>query len=171
MPPDGVIRTEGDALAQRVARALDVLEPAFLGIVADEAASFEHALHVVVMNPHAPAATTAFEQAILVERSFGQPARWQADYAHYARAKARLAWREGLTTAALIEEAPARLREGDLVVPGAVCRYGLVVGASGAQPWYDAACAAMTVELVRAHLLHAVNDARSRDGIWRPEAA
>lgn len=167
MAPDGAIRTEGDALAQRVARALDVLEPAFLGIVADQAASFEHALHVVVMNPQAPSPSCSFEQAILVERSFGEPARWQADYAHYARAKARLAWREGLTTSALVDDAPARLREGDLVVPGAVCRYGLVVGASGAQPWYDAACAAMTIELVRAHLLHAVNDARARDGTWR----
>ena len=38
--------------------------------------------------------STSFEDAILCERSYGTPARWQADYAWYARAKTRLAWRE-----------------------------------------------------------------------------
>lgn len=166
MAPDGSLRTGGDALARRVARALDALEPAFLRIVAEEPASFEHALHVVVMDPAATPARAAFEEAILVERSFGDPARWQADYAHYARAKARLAWREGSTTSMLVEQAPARLQPGDFVVPGAVCRHGLVVGASGAQPWYDEACAAMVIELVNAHLRDAVNAARGKDGTW-----
>jgi hypothetical protein len=165
MSPDGGLRTGGDALARRVARALDALEPAVLRIVADEAASFEHALHVVVMNPAAPA-HAAFDDAILAERSFGEPARWQADYAHYARAKARVAWREGATTSRLVEDAPARLQAGDLVVGGAVCRHGLVVAASGAQPWYDEACAAMVVELVNAHLRDALNAARAKDGVW-----
>jgi hypothetical protein len=58
------------------------------------------------------------------------------------------------------------LRPGDLVVAGAVCRHGLVVAASGAQPWFDAACAAMTIELVHAHLRHAVGEASARDGVW-----
>jgi hypothetical protein len=166
MSPDGGLRTGGDALARRVARALDALEPAFLRVIADPAASFEHALHVVVMDPAAAPARTSFEDAILVERSFGEPDRWQADYAHYARAKARVAWREGVTTSTLVEDAPARLRRGDLVVAGAVCRHGLVAAASGAQPWYDEACAAMAIELVNAHLRDAVSAARGRDGVW-----
>jgi hypothetical protein len=166
MAPEGDTRIEGDALARRVALALDALEPAFLRIVADEAASFEHALHVVVMNPQASPGQCDFDEAILLERSFGEPAHWQADYAHYARAKARLAWREGMTTSDLVDGAPARLRLGDLVVPGAVRRYGLTVGASGAQPWFDAACAAMVIELVNAHLRDRVNAARARDGLW-----
>jgi hypothetical protein len=41
-----------------------------------------------------------------------------------------------------------------------------VVAASGAQPWFDAACAAMTIELVNAHLRHAVGEVRARDGVW-----
>jgi hypothetical protein len=149
-----------------VERALDALAPAFARIVGDQAVSFEHALHVVVMDPAAAPASGDFDRAVLVERSFGAPERWEADYAHYARAKARVAWREGMTTSALVEGAPARLRAGDLVVEGAVCRYGMVVAASGAQPWYDAACAAMVAELVHAALRDAVNAVRAKGGTW-----
>lgn len=50
-------------------------------------------MHVVVMNPAADP-RTPFNDAALAERSFGEPARWEVDYAGYARAKAQLAWRE-----------------------------------------------------------------------------
>src|SRR5213080_3305119 len=126
-------------LAARVARALDALTGCFETTLRDASVSAEHALHIVVMDPSAPRERVAFEAGILAERSVGDPARWQADYAHYARAKARLAWREGLDGRALVEDAPARLRRGDLLVEGAVCRHGWIVAASGAQPWYDAA--------------------------------
>jgi len=154
------------SLAARVARALDALTTCFATVLRDDAVSAEHALHIVVMDPASARERVPFEGAILVERSIGDPARWQADYAHYARAKARLAWREGVDGSALVEHAPARLRPGDLLVEGAVCRHGWIVAASGAQPWYDAAFAAMTIELVHAHMRQAVADARARGGTW-----
>ena len=166
MAPDGTMRSRTPALDAVVNDALDALTPTYLRVLAEDAVSAEHALHVVVMDPAASPARDAFERAVLVERSVGEPERWEADYAHYARAKARVAWREGATTADLVERAPARLRAGDLVVEGAVCRYGLLVAASGAQPWFDAAFAAMLVELGHARLRDAVTAARARDGTW-----
>ena len=154
------------ALAERAARALDALTHCFEITLRDEAVSAEHALHVVVMDPASSRERVPFESAILLERSIGDPRRWQADYAHYARAKARLAWREGVDSGALVEHSPARLRGGDLLVEGAVCRHGWIVAASGAQPWYDAAFAAMTIELVHADLRHGVAHARERGGVW-----
>ena len=166
MAPDGSLRRAAAPLADVVNDALEALTPAYLRVLADGAVSAEHALHLVVMDPAASPARDAFERAILVERSVGEPARWEADYAHYARAKARLAWREGATTADLVERTPALLRPGDLVVEGAVCRHGLVVAASGAQPWFDAAFAAMLVELVHARLRDRLATARAGDGTW-----
>jgi hypothetical protein len=163
--PDGS-REHAGALAAHVARAFDVLEPAFLRLLEPEAVSFEHALHVVVMDPLCSPQREAFERAILAERSFGEPARWQADYAYYAREKAKVAWREGVSTPAVVDLAPARLRPGDLLVEGAVWRHGLLVAASGAQSWFDAACAGMVADLVHAHLRDAVAAARAKGATW-----
>jgi hypothetical protein len=160
------LRADAPGLAARIGRALDALTPCFEAALRDDAVSAEHALHLVIMDPALPRERAPFEAAILAERSVGDSARWQADYAQYARAKARLAWREGVDGRTLVDDAPARLRAGDLLVEGAVCRHGWIVAASGAQPWYDAAFAAMTIELVHANLRDAVARARASGGIW-----
>jgi hypothetical protein len=164
--PDRRDASGAAGLAGPVTRALDALEPCIAAMIADEAVSGEHAMHIVVMDPAARRDGVPFESAILVERSVGDRASWKADYARYAHAKARLAWREGASTSAVVDDAPARLRQGDLLVEGAVSRHGWIVAASGAHPWYDTAFAAMAIELVQATLRHAVADARSRGGTW-----
>jgi len=163
---DPALRADAQGLAARIGRALDALTPCFEAVLRDDAVSAEHALHLVIMDPALARDRAPFEAAILAERSVGDPARWQADYAHYARAKARLAWREGIDGRTVVEDMPARLRTGDLVVEGAVCRHGWIVAASGAQPWYDAAFAVMTIELMHADLRDAVARARASGGIW-----
>lgn len=94
-------------------RALDALEPCVLAMIADEAVGVEHAMRVDVMDPAAPRDRVPFESAVLVERSVGNRAAWKADDAHDAHAKARRAWREGLSTAAIVDDAPSRLRGGN----------------------------------------------------------
>jgi hypothetical protein len=163
--PDARDDTQQDALALRAARALDALHGCYETVLRDARVSAEHALHVIVMDP-AAAGSVPFDAAILTERSVGDPRQWKADYAHYARAKARLAWRERASTTDIVEAQPARLRSGDLVVEGAVCRHGWIVAASGAQPWYDAAFAAMAIELMHADLRDAVVHAREHGGTW-----
>src|SRR5690348_1864414 len=108
MAPDARDASDAERLVARVAHVLDALTGCIGTMLADARVSAEHALHIVVMDPFLERRSTAFESAILAERSIGEPDRWQADYAHYARAKARLAWREGVSTDAVVENAPAR---------------------------------------------------------------
>jgi hypothetical protein len=142
-----------------VVHGFDALAPLLERLLADPAISGEHAMHVVVMDPDADP-RTAFDDAILAERSFGDPARWEADYAWYARAKTRLAWREQTSLRTLFAEHPERLRTDDIRVEGAVKQGPWVVGASGAQAWYDHAIATIAIALFDA----AVEQARPGGG-------
>jgi hypothetical protein len=129
-----------------VERCLDALAPMLDRLLDDAAVSGEHAMHLVVMNPDADP-SMPFDDAILVERSFGDAASWQADYAWYARAKTRLAWRERMSLRTLFAEHPERLRDDDIRVEGAVRSGRWIVGASGAQAWYDHAIATSAIAL------------------------
>ena len=137
-----------------VEQTLDVMAPMIERIIADAAVSAEHALHVLVMDPTADA-RVAFEDAILIERSYGDPGMWKADYAWYAREKTRVSWRERRSLRTLLERCPDRLQEGDIRVEGAVREGSWIVGASGAQPWYDHAIAATAARLLDAALAQA----------------
>jgi hypothetical protein len=134
--------------------AFDALAPMLARLLADKSVSGESAMHVVVMDPAADSRTTSFEDAILAERSFGDTDRWEADYAWYARAKTRLAWREQMTLRTLFAEHPSRLQPDDIRVEGAVRDGRWIVGASGAQAWYDHAIATTTIALIEAGLQH-----------------
>jgi hypothetical protein len=138
-----------------VAHALDALAPMLAQLLADRDVSGEAAMHIVVMDPAADPRTTRFEDAILVERSFGEPARWEADYGGYARAKTRLAWRERMTLRTLFAQHADRLRSDDIRVEGAVREGEWTVGASGAQAWYDHAIATAAIALIEAGIAQA----------------
>jgi hypothetical protein len=150
---DGVsVRAETLAAVER---GLAALAPLLGPLLADPSISGERAMHVVVMDPMADPRTGDFDEAVLVERSFGDVANWQADYAWYARAKARLAWREQMSLRTLYAEHPERLREDDIRVEGAVRSGRWIVGASGAQAWWDHAIATIAISLFDAALEHA----------------
>jgi hypothetical protein len=146
-----------------VERSLEALAPLVAHLVSDPSISAEAAMHVVVMDPNADPRTDAFEDAILVERSFGDPARWNADYGWYARAKARVSFREQASLRTLLREHPERLRTDDIRVEGAVCDGGWTVAASGAQAWYDHAIAIAAIALFGAAATQA--DATTKDAV------
>lgn len=112
--------------------------------------SGEGVLHIVIVDPHARPRETTFESAVLYEHSVGDPASWGADYRSFARAKAELAWRRGCDTHVIQELRPHLLQHGDTLLWGGVCRDGLVVGASGAHPWFDEAFAAIVAGFLTA---------------------
>lgn len=107
--------------------------------------------HVVVMDPGARVGAIAFEQAILYEESFNRE-RWDADYAMYARAKARVSWRTGRDSDGLSTSAPQLLETGDALLGGAICADGIVVAVSGMYAWYDEALATCVAAFLRAVL-------------------
>ncbi|HEY6862516.1 MAG TPA: hypothetical protein VI319_01345 [Burkholderiales bacterium] len=112
-------------------------------------------VYVVVMDPSRPACSCGrsceFEQAILAEQGFGKPrAEWDADYAGYARAKARLAWRTGRDSHAVRALSPHLLRRDDTPLWGSVCVDGIAVGVSGAEPEFDEALSGAVAMCLRA---------------------
>lgn len=158
--PPGVVTGHDSRAASlaAVAHGFDALAPMLDKLLADRSISGECAMHIVVMDPAAEPRTSPFEDAILIERSFGDVANWQADYAWYARAKTRLAWREQMTLRTLFAQHPERLRDDDIRVEGAVQSGRWIVGASGARAWYDHAIATTAIALFEAATEHARQD-------------
>lgn len=131
---DGLL-DERDAAA-----AIDLALPAIRAALARPEVSGEGVLHLVVVNP-VVRPPSPFDDAVLCERSVGEPRTWGADYRRFARAKAELAWRHHCDTHALQEMRPHLLARGDTLLWGSACRDGITVAASGAHPWYDEAFA------------------------------
>jgi hypothetical protein len=98
-------------------------------------------LYIVVLDPGLSPAEASFDDALLLEHAIGDRQRWDADYAGFARAKARLSWESGQDTQRLQTLGAHRLRSGDSVLGGGVWLDGIVVAVSGAFPWYDEAFA------------------------------
>ncbi|HET9652192.1 MAG TPA: hypothetical protein VFP36_08375 [Usitatibacter sp.] len=107
-------------------------------------------LHVVVMNPGLGPADCRFEDAILYEQSYGDRARWDADYQAFARAKAQVAWRHQRDSHAVQSLQPWRLATGETTLWGSVCVDGIVVGASGAFAPFDEAYSGVVAMCLRA---------------------
>jgi hypothetical protein len=135
------------AAAERAVQlVLPMIEPALASRVAG-ASGF---LYIVVMQPGASPPAVDFEQAILYEHAVGDRSRWDADYAGFARAKARLAWNTGMDSHTVQELRPHLLSAGDTTLWGSVVVDGIVVGVSGADPWFDEAFAGAIAMTLRA---------------------
>lgn len=106
--------------------------------------------YLVVMDPGLTPSNAVFEDAILFEQSFGDETAWDADYRSFARDKARLSWCHGIDAHRLQTDQPYRLRNGDSLLWGSVCLEGIVVGASGAFPWFDEMLAGSVALAIRA---------------------
>lgn len=107
-------------------------------------------LYLVVMDPLRTPDNASFEEAILYEHSVGEREKWDADYAGFAHAKARVAWRNGMDSHLVQELRPYLLGAGDTVLWGSIVLDGIVVSASGANAWYDEAFAGTVAMCLRA---------------------
>jgi len=119
-------------------------------------------LYIVVMDPMLGPHVSSFEEAILYEYAVGDRTKWDADYAAFARAKARVAWRTGLDGHMVQELRPHMLTAQDTVLWGSVVVDGIVVAVSGANPWYDEAFAGTVAMCLRAIAKAGIADERSR---------
>jgi hypothetical protein len=133
------------AAEQALALTLPMIEAA----MADPQVSGCGFLYLVVMDPALTPADAPFEDAVLLEHAVGDRSRWDADYAAFARAKARVAWNHGDSHAVQALQ-PHRLRQGDSLLWGSAVLEGIVVAASGAFPWFDEAFATALAANLRA---------------------
>ncbi|HLU00862.1 MAG TPA: hypothetical protein VKZ70_14105 [Burkholderiaceae bacterium] len=107
-------------------------------------------LHIVVMNPAARPQDCSFEAAILHEYSVGDRNAWDADYALYAREKARICWQYQRNGHEVRACSPHLLSTNHTGVWGGIWLDGISVGVSGADPWYDEAIAYAVAAAIRA---------------------
>lgn len=135
-------------LTADVARtALLAITPAIEAQLASPAVSGLGVLHLVVLDA-TPADLAA--PRTLIEHAIGDRARWDVDYADYARRKALLSWRHRMDSRRLQLLEPHRLRAGEDLLWGGVWLDGLVVAASGAFPIWDECFSLMAAAQLRA---------------------
>lgn len=147
-----------DAAAAR--RALEMALPLIEPLMSQADVVGSGFLYIVVMDPAVdPAAGADFDGAVLLEHAVGDRSKWDADYAAFARAKARLAWRTRRDGQQVQSSSPHLLREGDTLLTGAVCLDGIVVGVSGAHAYYDEAFATCIAGCLRAVAKHRWSEA------------
>jgi hypothetical protein len=127
-------------------------------------------LYIVVMDPALTPQYTSFEEAILYEYAVGDRSKWDADYAAFARAKARVAWRTGMDGHVVQELRPYMLTAKDTVLWGSVAMDGIVVGVSGANAWYDEAFAGTVAMCLRALAKAGIHRQRAK-GLFLNEKA
>lgn len=137
-----------DAVAAR--RALEMALPMIEAAMRDDSVCGSGFLCIVVMDPAIGPADASFDEAVLLEHAIGDRTRWDADFAALARAKAELSWRHSMDSQAVHHTRAHALREGDSTLWGSVCLDGIVVGVSGAHPWYDEAFATCIAGCLRA---------------------
>ena len=150
--------------AALAAEAIALAEPTLKALLARPGVSGEQVLHIVVMDPCSMPGVEG-EPRVLYEHSIGNPDEWGADYAAFARDKARLSWRLRCDSQHVQDELPHLLASGDTLLGGAIVHKGLVIGVSGAHPWYDVACAGIVAELILARAQQRVRDMRSKGAL------
>ncbi|HEX2530807.1 MAG TPA: hypothetical protein VHK70_04975 [Burkholderiaceae bacterium] len=133
--------SSGSFLLDRTAaeKAVSMSLPMIAAAMQDRQFGESGFLYIVIMDPALTPANSSFEKAVLYEYAVGDREKWDADYALFARAKARVAWRTGMDGHAVQALRPHLLTARDTVLWGAVVLDGIVVSASGAHPWYDEA--------------------------------
>jgi hypothetical protein len=134
------------AARQAIAMALPMIETA----IADPQVCGSGFLYIVVMDPGLGPGEADFADAVLLEHALGDRSCWDADYAGFARAKARLSWQHGMASHQVQTARTHALRHGDSVLWGSVWLDGIVVGVSGAHPWFDEAFATAVAANLRA---------------------
>lgn len=137
---------DADAARQAIAMAMPMMESA----VQDRDVCGSGFLYIVVMDPGLTPRDADFADAVLVEHAIGDRGQWDADYAGFARAKAQLSWIHGMSSHEVQALRTHQLRRGDSVLWGSAWLDGIVVGVSGAHPWFDEAFAMAVAACFRA---------------------
>lgn len=142
----------GSALAgsRAAEEAIKLLLPTIEGGIASGRIGQSGFLYIVVMDPALGPQDCQFEQAILYEHAVGDRHAWDADYASYAREKARVCWRTRRNGHELRYLAPHLLRSTEAGVWGGIWHDGIAVGVSGADPWFDEAIGVSIASIFRA---------------------
>lgn len=110
-------------------------------------------LHMVFLDPCAPYLgaehVESFKYSIMYEHSFTDSREWEHPYDQIAREKAWATWRTGLPTRIIRECMPHLLIGGNTKYGGSVNVDGIIVAASGVQPWNDEGLSGVAAMILR----------------------
>jgi hypothetical protein len=148
-------------------RAVHMSLPMITAAMQDGAVCGSGFLYIVVMDPALRPYNASFKDAVLYEHAVGDREKWDADYGEFARAKARVAWRTGMDGHKVQELQPHLLTARDTVLWGSIVLDGIVVGVSGAHPWYDEAFATTVAACLRALAKAGIDEQRGK-GLFLP---
>lgn len=148
-------------------RAVQMSLPMIAEAMKDSSVCGSGFLYIVIMDPALNPCNARFKEAVLYEHAIGDRDAWDADYGEFARAKARVAWRTGMDGHKVQELHPHLLTARDTVLWGSVVLDGIVVGVSGAHPWYDEAFAGTIAACLRALGKAGFNEQRGK-GLFLP---
>lgn len=144
--PDGSLFADRNAAEQAVSMVVPMIQAGLDSKTLGDSGF----LHIVLMDPALRPTDCAFEDAILYEYSVGDRSAWDADYALYAREKARVSWMNARNGHELRACSPHFLRASDTGVWGGIWFDGIAVGVSGAFPWFDEAIGVSIAAALRA---------------------
>ena len=142
-----------------VEKAVDSVLPAVYAMMASGRLK-RHNLHIVVLNPLVQPWNGTFEEAILFEKSLGNPYSWEHPYDKIARSKAEISWHTSLPSQMVQLRMPQHLVAGNTVYWGSAVLDGIIVAASGVQPWFDQMIAGWIAEACRAFAIDATQKYR-----------
>lgn len=94
-------------------------------------------LHIVVMDPTIKPWEASFEDAIVCQKTLGNPEGWAVEFDVLARKKAKQAWENGRSNIDVQTKHPSLLKEGDILWTGSFVYGGIVVACSGVEPEFD----------------------------------
>lgn len=114
MRPRGSHFADADAARRAIAMTLPMIESA----MQDREVCGSGFLCIVVMDPGLTPRDADFSGAVLVEHAVGNRTQWDADYAGFARAKARLSWTHRMGSHEVQASRTHVLRRGDSVLWG-----------------------------------------------------
>lgn len=143
-------------------KAVALSLPMFTAAMDSKTAGESGFLYIVIMKPGFTPVNSAFEDAILHEHAVGDRSKWDADYAGFARAKAKVAWKTRLDGHVVEALRPHLLQAGETTLWGSVVLDDIVVAVSGADPWYDEAFAGTVAMMLRALAKQGIAQERGR---------
>lgn len=134
-------------LTQQLARqAIELVLPV-LALMTEQGIVKRRDMHIVVLDP---THTGRFEDsAILCEHQVGDVRKWEHSYDAIALKKAKMSFEHRLPSQVIVEQVPYLLEGGDTKYFGNACQDGLIVAASGVEPWFDQMVSEMIVAVIR----------------------
>lgn len=153
-------------------RAINIVLPIIMALMKDGTMKRSQ-MSINVLDPGKRFGDCELEEAILCTVAIGCRENWDGDYKEIAEGKSLISWRTGLPTQIVQERCPHLLVNEDVKWYGNAVLDGIIVSASGVEPWFDQMVSEMIASVCRALCIDQkkkeIDSDKSYDFIGEPE--